>query len=267
MHRAWALLLVALGTTYAGRAAAQATVKDECVAAAEEGQQLQTARKFVTARDKFLVCSRSACPPVIVRDCSRWLASIDGSLSSVVFAARRADQDLTDVLVRVDGQPLTSSLDGKAILIDPGTHSITFEWSGRQVEQRIVVAEGEKNRKVSIVFDELSGGEREPQREAPVVHQRRPIPLMTYVLGAAALAAFGSAIGFGVGGRSQLDRLHGCAPHCPSSEVSALRTDMVLTDVSLGIGVIAAGIASWLFFTRPTIDAPSARAQGAMVVW
>jgi hypothetical protein len=129
-----ALLFVALGTTYGAAANAQGNVKDECVAAAEDGQQLQTKRKFVSARDKFLACSRSVCPPVVVRDCTRWLASVDESLSSVVFAARHADQDLTDVTVRVDGQPLTTTLEGTAVPLDPGTHALTFEWSGRTVD-------------------------------------------------------------------------------------------------------------------------------------
>ena len=78
------------------------------------------------------------------------------------------------------------------------------------------------------------------------------------MFGAVAIVAFTGAVYFGTQGRTELDSLHRCAPSCSPSDVSALKVDMIGTDVSLGVGVLASSLATWLFFTRPAAAGPVA---------
>jgi hypothetical protein len=88
-----------------------------------------------------------------------------------------------------------------------------------------------------------------------------------FVFGAAALVAFASAVYFGTSGRAQLDSLHRCAPGCSPSDVTALKVDMIVTDVSLGVGVVASAVATWLFLTRPAAATPMASASYPALSW
>jgi hypothetical protein len=242
-------VVMALG----GQAFAQGTT---CAVSAERGQQLQSDGKLIAAREQYLVCGRPDCPAVVKRDCTGWLESVEKSLPTVVFAARAGGQDLVDVRVRVDGELIATALDGRAVFVDPGAHILALEVGDKRVQQRVVVAEGEKNRKVTVTFPDEAPVSREHEHAtAP----SRPVPVATYVLGAVALVAFGGFVAFGVSGRSQLDDLHACAGSCSPWDVSALRRDMVLTDVSLGVGVVAAALATWLFITRPPGTVAAAR--------
>jgi hypothetical protein len=83
-----------------------------CLDAASRGQTLRDARKFVEAREQFLVCAASTCPAAVRADCVTWLTEVDKALPSVVITAKDASgADVVDVTVAVDGRPLASKLD------------------------------------------------------------------------------------------------------------------------------------------------------------
>src|SRR5215472_923722 len=192
-----ATAVVALGARSAS--ADGTTVKNACLSAAERGQNLRTDGKLVSARDEFLVCARDDCPHLVRTDCMTWLSQIDASLPSVVFSATAGGADVTDVRVRYDGQLLLERLDGKAKPIDPGTHVFQFERAGDKVEVRVVIAEGEKNRKVIAVFDNPRTATPPPSAVSSS-GGRAPVPIAAYVLGGVGLLAAGSFAYFGITG-------------------------------------------------------------------
>lgn len=133
----------------------------------------------------------------------------------------------------------------------------------------MLVREGEKNRKLTVRFAATGSG---PGAVAGIDGadsgdgagaQDGGVPTLAWVLGGVGVVGIGAFATFGILGLSEKgDREApvaegGCAPNCSDDEVSSVRTKLVLADVSLGIGVAALGVATYLFVTSPK-DAPAA---------
>lgn len=225
--------------------APDAEVLDACINAYEQAQRLRKSGDLTAARDALMTCSRDTCPDIAKTDCTRWLAEVRQDVPSIVVGARFADgRDAIEVRVSLDGKPLTERLDGHAIELNPGVHTLRFETKGRApVEERVSIRVGERNRQVMTTFpDPLPPAQPPPPRQG--------IPTMTYVLGGVGvlgLAGFGF---FGVTGLSKESDLDQCKPFCPSNEVDAVRTRYMLADISLAVGAVALGGASYFYFTR-----------------
>jgi hypothetical protein len=239
--------------------AAEPTEKDACIQAAEKGQELRDDQKFALARESFSRCARESCPAVIRVDCSGWLGQIDDKVPTIVLAAEDpAGRDVMDVEVTLDGEPLSSSLDGKPIRVDPGAHKLRFEASGfLPVDQDIVATPGEKNRPITARLVARPHDEPAPLPATPApppVPVRRSISAAAWVFGGVAVAAFASEAYFGISAMNDLNRdlgAGGCAPHCGQSEQSAIRTKSAIADVSLGVGLASGAAAAYfLFFHR-----------------
>jgi hypothetical protein len=70
------------------------------------------------------------------------------------------------------------------------------------------------------------------------------------LIGGVGLAGFGGFAVFGLTGLSEKrDLADTCAPSgsCAAGDVSSARTRLIIADVSLGVGVVAVGIATYLF--------------------
>jgi hypothetical protein len=183
-----------------------------------------------------------------------------------VFSAQRGGEDVIHVQVRVDGAIVSTTLDGRAVFVDPGAHVVSFDADGSRVDRHLVVAEGERNRKVTVVFGESAPSAR-AERGAAGASPGVALPILAYVFGAVATVALGTSVFFGLSGKSQLDDLHRCAPTCADSGVTALRRDMIVTDVSLGIGTLAAVATAWLVLTRSRSPAAAARTDAPVLTW
>jgi len=138
----------------AGSASAADPTKDQCIDANEASQAMRKAEKLRDAEQKLLVCVSASCPGPVRDDCAQRLTEVRAATPTVVFVVKDdADQDLTDVHVTIDGQPLTDKLEGLAIPIDPGPHRFTFVSTGRTKEERaLVIREGEKDRHERVVL-------------------------------------------------------------------------------------------------------------------
>ncbi len=152
MMSRFSFALVAVGILAAQ--VARADTKTECIAAADQAQQARDDGKYRAARDGFQSCSRSVCPKPVVASCTKWARDIAEGMPSVVLGAKDASgSDLTDVRVSFDDTPLTSTLDGKPLDVDPGAHKLRFEREGSTpVEQNVVIKAGEKLRTISVVL-------------------------------------------------------------------------------------------------------------------
>lgn len=264
------LLIVSLGTT------AWADTKAECLGASEKAQQLKNEGKFSQAREQLVICGRPECPAVVRQDCANWMNEVLTSSPSVVVGAKDArGKDMERVTVTVDGQVLTTSLDGKAQLVDPGPHNFQFSAAGfADVTERIVVRQGEKNRVIAVTFDKpLSGSapvtpatapatpakaepEQQPKADKPGASGMRYASYALMGVGGAALVAGGiTQILF----RSSLgDAEKTCKPTCGDDVIDSLSTKQTVSGALLIGGVVLAGAGVTLFFVGPKDSASAA---------
>jgi hypothetical protein len=218
--------------------------KAACLAASDSAQDLRDDGHYRRAREALTVCARDVCPAVVRRDCVQWLADLDESAPTVVFDARdTSGNDLTAVRVSFDGEAVSTALDGRPVLLDPGSHMVRYEAAGwSPIEQRVVLRVGEKNRILVARFDSRVDG---PSR---VFHG---VPPASWVLAGVAALSFASEAYFGITGLDDRSRAmsQSCAPHCAPSDVDAIRTKFVAADVSLGVGVVSLASALYLWLS------------------
>ncbi|WP_394842442.1 hypothetical protein LZC95_35905 [Pendulispora brunnea] len=245
-----------------------------CVAAVEQGQILHRDGKLRKAREKFIACARDECPGPVRRDCAHWLSEVDASLPSVVFGAKLRDgRELRKGRVLFDGEPLHDSLNGRAVAVDPGAHTLRFELEGaKPLQIETVIHEGEKNRLIAPTLEPLDGPAtppaavtapepsapppEEPKKTEPA--ESRPIPVAAFLTGGVALVGLAGFTYFGLKGRGELDDLRSsCGPNCPQDDVDSARSKLLVGDVFLAGGLIAAGITTYLVLTRPTVRNPN----------
>jgi hypothetical protein len=244
--------------------------RQACVDASMRGQTLRDGGHLVSARRELVACAAVRCPDVVREHCARWLDDVERRTPTVVFrAADSARRDVTDARVLVDGEVVAPVLDGRAIALDPGAHLVRFERAappitrppgGREppVQTRVVLAEGEHARAISVVFPAPDPG---GPRAAPGRSFALPITL-------GAIGATG-AIGFAVLGlmaRGRLSELRAtCAPHCAQSDLDVVTREANLADVFLVAGALAVGGAIWALLTGHAHDAREApRARAAV---
>jgi hypothetical protein len=257
--------------------------KAACIAASDEAQQLKLDGKLTLARTRLLACARAECPAIVKQDCGQWLAEVDAALPTVVFGARDADgRDLFAVRVLEDGVMVADHLDGRALPVDPGPHLFRFETAAvGVVEVRVLARAGERNRAITAAFPTPPGSRpaaatptAERPATAPVVRgapagstppspnavgsAAAPSPV-AWVAGGVALVALGTALYFEVAQISDYDHLSSsCAGHCPADQVDHVGTERWIAGVSAGVGVVAAGVATYFFLSHPRATASGA---------
>jgi hypothetical protein len=274
-------VIVATLTTLSTGASADET-KAACAHGAESGERLRDEGKPLAARTRFLACARPACPAIVRSHCARWLDQIEQTIPTLVVKARvgsaEPPTDVTDVRVAVDGVDVLTRLEGQPLRVEPGAHLLKFTRAGADpVEVQVLVVAGEKNRLVTAEFPRKTSRVGPGPTAGSLAGAGTPSPVVrsepasldaatTRSLGSSpsagsgsirpaawafaglALAAAGSFAYFGETGKSDLDSLRAtCAGHCDSSAVSSAWNKLVVADVSLGVGVVSAAIATWLF--------------------
>ena len=264
-RRASTLVVASLLTTVAVPSAADQSQdpKGECFDASERAQELRSAGKLADARARLLVCVREGCPDVVRNDCARWLAEIDRLLPTVVLGARDSrGRDLPDVTVHMDGAVLAQRISGQAIAVDPGEHVFRFEHPGAEpVELRAVIGEGEKGRSVVASFPGPPGA-------AVGGDEWTPRDVGTIAVGGFGLAAAGVGAVLWIVGTSEIDDLRDQPCNSPgpggTCDVDAARAKLLVGDIAVATGVIAIGVATLLYLTRPRANI-TPRAAGMRV--
>ncbi len=250
---------------------AGADEKQACLQASDRGQQFKLDGKLMSAREQLLLCARPECPKLVRDDCAQWMTEVLAALPSVVFGARDAQgHDVMTVRVSVDGNVVAEKLDGKPMPIDPGAHTVKYETAGMSaVEEQVLVREGEKNRSLTVTFPAPPGakttaspgsGSSSPGKEEPPT-TKGPISPVAWVLGGIGVLALGSALYFDLTANGDVNDLRTtCAPNCTSSQVDPVRTKYVISGISLGVGIVSLGVATYLILARPSQPAAEAHA-------
>jgi hypothetical protein len=241
----------------------------DCVAAAEQAQQLRSDHKLQRARQQLLICAQAACPDVLQTDCAQWLSEVETAMPSIVIKAHDpSGHDIVAVTVLLDGGQLADHLEGLALPIDPGIHRFRFESNGMvAVEEQVVVGEGEKQRALAVQFKPLEPKAPNPKPDSltPVgPHETSTSRVIPYALGGVGLVALGSFAYFGIKGRIESDDLAagcGATKSCSEAQVDPLKRHLLVADISLGVSLVALGVATWMFLSRT----PSSPKQTATV--
>jgi hypothetical protein len=250
----------------AGAAGPAASAKKRCISSAETGQTLRAEGKLLDARASFAQCTAAECPAPVRKDCGHWVEELDAASPS--FSIRLEDPAGREVeagQITVDGTPRAPSDRGRATTIDPGTH--VFEWVRPEgnVRADVVLHEGEQNKIVLLKAPPVPGqgdggdgevatgdgtGSATGTSGAGGASHRRASNLPWLVSGGVALASAG--VGFvlwGVGSHEHSTLQDGCATthSCSSSDVSSSRDKLIVGDVLVGVGIVAAASAVYFF--------------------
>ena len=257
-------VLAATTTLLAVETTARADDREQCATAADQAQQLRDEGKYRRAREQLLVCARDVCPAPIKRDCLDWLTQVENTAPTVVFGAKDATKDLSEVKVYVDGAAVTDRLDGKPVQMDLGKHTVKFEYQGQTKEEEVIIGAGQKNRNVTVTFGATAVVPVGPVGPTPSEGAREGSIVPALVVGGIGVVALGSFAIFGLGGKSDVSDLEStCKPHCTESQVNSARTKLIIADISLGVGIVALGVATYLILTRPKIDAEMKTGQAS----
>lgn len=247
--------------------------RDECVAAFDRAQTLRAQGQLRAARASFVVCASDSCPAPLRKDCAQGLSAIDTDLPTVVLGARdSAGHDIAPSAVYVDDE-LVPAADGRAITYDPGPHVIRFEHPpDAPVTEHVILRVGEHNREILATFQAplpssaappAPTASPSPPPEAPAPppaekHSTRPTGWILALTGVGALG-LGSFAYFAATGYSAKQQLEGsCAPGCTDDEVNRVRYRYIAADASLGVGLIALGVAAYLLFSSSSDDGAAA---------
>ncbi len=257
--RRWGVLAaVGLGWSLGLPTTARAD-NNACFDAYEKTQRLRNDGKPGLAREQALICAGATCPGSLQKDCARWSDELGRMLATVVFSAHDENgQDVTNSAVFVDDRKVADSIDGKPVTLDPGAHKIRWESGDRKVETIVQLAAGETSRHVLGTFSPAVVAPPPP----PVETHHRRIPTLSLVLGGVAGVGLVSFISFAAAGRAE----QGCSPKCSSSQISTLRAEYAVADVSwiTGLAALGTGITYWLLQpSTPPADAPPPAAPAA----
>jgi hypothetical protein len=248
--------------------------KKACLASYERSQELRRQGGLKAAKDQFALCARPSCPKALSGDCTKWLEEVNNTIPTVVVEGRdTSGGETVSVKVSVDGQVVAERLDGRSIEVDPGMHTFRYEYGGKTLEEKLVIREGERNRKVTANFAPAStkpepdkgptkAAERPAATAAPIRYER-PVRPITYAAGGFALAGFAGFAFFGLQGKSKASDLKGsCAPNCTDDQVKPLKTSYLIGDIFLGVGVVSVGVAALSYALRPLQQVDGAEQTG-----
>jgi hypothetical protein len=226
----------------------------ECIAAADEGQKLRDDGKLTEARERFITCAAKACPSVIAKQCSQWLTDADQNTPTVTFRALDDQgKETFTVKVSIDGAQVASTIEARALPINPGEHIVRFELAdGRSLEDRVLLRPGEKNRMIELSFQPktpvIAPSKTTPVTPPPPVEPTNDngfrVPLLGWVgLGVGVVGGI-MTVAFAVSANNaETDLRTSCAPNCDSSQKSSIDTKVALANVGLVVGLVGLGVA------------------------
>ncbi len=151
----FSIFLAGFDAAFAGARTARADAKSECTAAQKAAQTEKGAGQLTKALADLATCARPVCPKPMQKQCADMAQAVSASQPTVVFSVKDASGNaVTAVTVSVDGAVVASALDGKPVLVDPGSHAFKFESAGATtVEKQIAIDPETKGQPVIISLD------------------------------------------------------------------------------------------------------------------
>ena len=237
--------------------------KAACIASHARGQELRLAGKLVEATKDFRACSAAGCPPAVTQDCTRWHDELRALTPSVLVVASAPDgSDTVDVRLVIDGATVAERLPTTSLELDPGEHTIRLEHAGwTPVEQRIVLREREKDRRVGFHFVGTASAAAPP---AASVKSNATFGIVMLAIGGAATVTGAT---FGILGRTRETELAdspcGRNGTCATEDVDVVRQRYWVGGIAGGIGLAALAVGLVYFLTRDSGTKAAASSLGA----
>lgn len=240
-------LTLALVAISAGAALADNVTKEQCVDAHSRGQDAKEQGKLSLARKLFLTCAQSSCPGAVQGDCARFADDLSNLQPTIVLVARDGNgNDLPSTTVYIDGALVATTLDGRPIDIDPGSHTLKFQHGTKAEVLTVVIGSGEKGRTVSAKFGAPTPSVTAPAKEPaslvsqparrPTSRTHHPVAAMPIAIAGGGVALIGAAIA--LYGRSQVPA--SCS--LSTNQCSAPPGDPVFQKASDAAGTVNLGI-------------------------
>jgi hypothetical protein len=281
--------VAALLVTSSVSAAPKQKAQNACAAAYKTAQQREEAGRLIEARALLVSCAKTSCGMTLMEQCAAMHTQLESDLPTFLpVVTDDGGASRLDVEVRVDGEVVTSKLDGRPLAIDPGAHDITFTTDGGSSHDqkfalvttvKVKIDARDRGRAIAITLPSSSRESAPAVTKAvePVTSEKPVVAgvvgvaapaeppkqgrsAFPYVLGGAGILAIGAGALMTVWGRSDNARLAECSPNCSQRSIDHIQTMYVAADISLGAGVVALGVATVLLVTRSKEAKPAARA-------
>lgn len=236
-----------------------------CVAEHERGRLHKAELRLFEARRSLTRCAAPDCPVAIRADCDAWLVEVEALVPSVLIVVEGATAPLEGLRVQMDGVELTHDLH-EALPVAIGRHNFRFELPPyAPVEQEIELAPGEKNRILRVRFEPPAPlPEPAPSPARPPLRLdvppspptlARPIPPISYALGAGALAFAATAGTLAATALVDHHRAEDqCAPRCSRHVSDSIRQRLLFADVAGGVAAVLGALTLYTYLERPTIS-------------
>jgi hypothetical protein len=260
--------------------------KQECIEANGKAQELRRGGQLSAARDQLRACAVPACPSLVRDDCARRLDDLERVQPTIVFDTKDGvGNDLASVKVTVDGRPLADNLDGKPLMVDPGSHVFVFTVAGQPpLTQTFVIKEGDQLRRERVVIGPAAPVVAPARSARAVPSSSMPPPaspgaghpagghggqkVLGLVTGGVGLAGVVVGTVFGLLTLSEVSKQKAdceSQANCPhpdgaASDHSSAMTDRLVSTVGFIAGgtLVLGGSALFFFSGRPRSESPPA---------
>lgn len=253
---------------------------ETCAQTLDHARDHAAAGRLRRARATYADCAESRCGRQVSLECRGAEQRLADSVPSIVPVVADGHQTPhTDVAVTMDGELLTTRLDGRSVEVDPGLHELKFTVDGKEIHRAsILILEGQRNRLVTVDVaneaPESAPASPAATSEAPSLTAQPDDPppsqgatsagregestrsVLPYVVGGVGVAAVGTSLLLAHWASDDNRSLDVCSPNCSQESVDHVRRMYIAADITLGAGIVALGAATWLYFSPSDGERP-----------
>jgi hypothetical protein len=126
--------------------------KAACKVAYKTAQEREQSSRLREAQELYLACSKVACGAFMRPECTTKYTQLQSDVPSVIpVVTDETGAAKVDVQVKMDGELLTSKLDGRALPVDPGMHEFQFSTdAGVIATEKVMIMVGQRNSPVAV---------------------------------------------------------------------------------------------------------------------
>ncbi len=160
-----------------------AEVVGACISNYKSGLEQERTGRLLEARELFIRCAKTACGSPLREECTTRFTQLSIDIPSVVpVVTNAAGKPETNIEVAVDGQRLTSSLDGHSFILDPGAHDFSFSKDGHIfATQSLMIVQGQRNRLLSVSLQPSAPASDKHAQRQKVAEAPKAVPAAAMV--------------------------------------------------------------------------------------
>jgi hypothetical protein len=234
--------------------------------------------KFASAWSSFkeaLVTAQRDGRAERVEYAKKHLAVVEPKVSKITIEVP-SETNEPGLTVSLDGAPLGDAAWGVGMPVDPGAHQVTASAPNKQsYEQTVQVDNGSTSLKIPKL-------EPVPGSAAPIAvdqdvvkkpvtevapHGKSSQRTVGFIVGGAGIVALGVGSYFGLHAMSKWsDRKDNCNRNCTEAAKSAgddAKSAALISDIGFGVGIVAAGVGTYLVLSAKSSEPSSAHAGSA----